>query len=197
MTDSKLCSVEGCGNTGRIRAGLCGKHYMRLRTHGHTRTTVKRAPRGAPVKWIADHVDYKDDECLEWPFARYSNGYAMINSPLGAMSASRFMCISAHGMPRRKRMDAAHSCGNGHLACCNPQHLRWATRTSNLEDRKVHGTLLLGEKHPRAKLNEDSVREIRRLRDEMTQSELGRRFGVSFQTVSEIQLRKKWTHVDD
>lgn len=30
----RTCSVEGCEQTGRIKVGMCGKHYQRLKKHG-------------------------------------------------------------------------------------------------------------------------------------------------------------------
>lgn len=54
-----------------------------------------------------------------------------------------------------------------------------------------------GASHPFAKLNDDAVREIRRLHaDEgLSYNEIGRRFGVSGQTVRLIVLRRTWRHV--
>lgn len=44
--DERTCSVDGCeGPHGRITAGMCSKHYQRLRTYG---TTVDRPPR----RWV-------------------------------------------------------------------------------------------------------------------------------------------------
>lgn len=35
------CSVEGCDYSGKVRLGLCGKHYMRQRRTGDTATVRK------------------------------------------------------------------------------------------------------------------------------------------------------------
>jgi hypothetical protein len=78
-----------------------------------------------------------------------------------------------------------HSCGNGHLGCINPHHLRWGSHPENMSDKTIHGTA------PR-KLTESEVRSIRALRGKMPQHQIGALFGVSKGTVWKIQLRKKW-----
>lgn len=53
-----------------------------------------------------------------------------------------------------------------------------------------------GERHGNAKLTAEDVRLLRALRaDGATLAELGRRFGVSEKTCSEIALRRAWRHV--
>lgn len=75
-------------------------------------------------------------------------------------------------------------------------NLRIDTPAGNSADMELHGTLLLGEKNHLAKLNEQSVREIRRLRGVTSQAELGRRFGVSKQAIGFVQRRVVWRHVN-
>jgi hypothetical protein len=55
-----------------------------------------------------------------------------------------------------------------------------------------------GERKTSAKLTESDVREIRRAyaAGEATQSTLGVRFGVSQVKISQVVLRKNWTHID-
>jgi hypothetical protein len=55
----------------------------------------------------------------------------------------------------------------------------------------------VGEDNGRAKLTEDDVREIRRLRaGGRTIVSLGEQFGVTHNMISRIELRKAWTHID-
>lgn len=73
-------------------------------------------------------------------------------------------------------------------------NLRWDTRGANAEDRRMHGTMLLGENHPRAKLTEDDVREIRRLVSTgWSDAGVARRFNVDKALVRRIRLRRAWT----
>lgn len=53
-----------------------------------------------------------------------------------------------------------------------------------------------GANHPKAKLTEDEVREIRRLYSEgHTQTALAARYGIAQVNISQIVLRKHWKHV--
>lgn len=54
------------------------------------------------------------------------------------MAASRAMCILANGLPPDGKTFAIHSCGNGHLSCVNPKHLRWGSPKENAQDARLH-----------------------------------------------------------
>ncbi len=55
-----------------------------------------------------------------------------------------------------------------------------------------------GERSVLAKLTEDQVREIRALRrdEKLSYSEIGRRFGVTYQCVSDICNYKRWKYIE-
>ncbi len=76
-------------------------------------------------------------------------------------------------------------------------NLVWGTYSKNNgEDRRRDGTLLLGETHPRAKLTEESVLEIRRLHEgKWPISNLARRFQVTETCISSIVKRRTWRHI--
>jgi len=52
-----------------------------------------------------------------------------------------------------------------------------------------------GEKHPRSKLTEAQVREIRSAEGKATATELAERFGVTVQNIIQILKRRTWKHV--
>jgi len=79
----------------------------------------------------------------------------------------------------------------GHPNCVNPAHLRVGSFAENMRDTISDGTSNRGTKHPKCKLTEAQVREIR-ARSEESQTSLGAEFGVSHQTISLIILRKNW-----
>lgn len=81
----------------------------------------------------------------------------------------------------------AHSCGNGHTGCVNPNHLRWDTRTGNLSDKLIHGTHNRGEKSPVSKLTNQEVEKIRALLSVKTQAEIALMFGVTQSNISKIK----------
>ncbi len=69
-------------------------------------------------------------------------------------------------------------------------NLRWATAQGNQKDRIVHGTSNRGERHGNSKLTRDAVLAIRK--SDLTQRQLARDFGVSFQTISSVVSGKTW-----
>jgi len=52
-----------------------------------------------------------------------------------------------------------------------------------------------GDNYPRAKLNEEKVREIRSLFGQLTISQLARKYDVGWDTVKRIVTRQRWAHV--
>ena len=62
---------------------------------------------------------------------------------------------------------------------------------------KVKKTRCTGEDSGTAKLNEEKVREIKKLLSEnkLTQNEIGIKYNVSHRTISNIKIGKSWSHV--
>ena len=145
----RKCKITECnGNshhmTGAAR-GFCLSHYKRWRRHGDA--CGGGTQRGAPAKYIKDVVaDYRGKECLIWPFAKTSAGYAWLHNPKGSCLVSRIVCEDKNGPAPTENHEAAHSCGNGHLGCIAPNHLHWATRSENQLERSAHGTSNRGER---------------------------------------------------
>ena len=75
----------------------------------------------------------------------------------------------------------------------NDWNLEWATHTVNMNDTVYHGTSTQGEKHPKAKLTENDVKEIRASTE--TERALAARYGVSQVSIHFIKTRKTWKHV--
>ena len=138
-------------------------------------------------------IPHRADECLFWPFNRVAFGYGRISIDGKQRYVHRIVCAATHGP---SALHAAHSCGNGHLGCVNPSHLRWATLSENNHDKIKHGTSSRGTKNPTAKLTDENVREIRRLKGTMTQNALAAKFGVSKQTISLLLKGGVWGWVD-
>lgn len=189
-TPKPPCSVAGCSRQSRER-GLCGLHYHRLLRHGDPLGGKKL--HGAPLAWITALVDYKGSDCItDWPFWKNPDGYAGIYFRGEQMAAARALCILANGPPPTPAHEVCHNCGNGHLSCLNPHHLRWGTRAENAADRVIHGTDHRGEKHPQAKLTAAQVVEIRAMRGTVSQVILAKIYGVSQSAISGIQRRTRW-----
>lgn len=60
----------------------------------------------------------------------------------------------------------------------------------------VVGPKLAGEKHPRAKLTQKQVDEIRRLSKQHSNKEVAERFGINQSTVSRITSGKRWANAE-
>lgn len=196
----KACSVDDCNGNGHYsaqgRKGLCSLHYKRLWRHGDPLGGITK--NGEPMQFIIDFViPYKGEECLSWPFAKIEGGRGRIYVKGKLEVASRYVCELAHGAPPTPKHEAAHSCGNGHLGCVNPNHLSWKTRLENKADELLHGTRNRGERQGLSKLKKSEVLEILSLKGTSTQTEIASKYGVSRSRISEIHNRKAWAWLSE
>jgi len=76
-------------------------------------------------------------------------------------------------------------------------NLQWGTKQEQHKDREVHRTSTRGSQNPRAKLDEDKIREARRIREEKkwTYKRLGKKFGVSTKNIHFALTGRSWKHV--
>lgn len=151
----------------------------------------KIADKGSSEAFLRKHLDTSVTYCILWPYRLTSAGYglAVINGK--QMSASRWMCVLAHGEPTPPRDHAAHLCGNP--SCVNPNHLKWKTHRENMLDRLEHGTENIGENNGRTTLTEEDVRAIRAAPPAL--KPLMEKYGMSKHGISKIRGRKRWGHV--
>lgn len=144
------------------------------------------------LQWIKDHLDYPHEYCLIWPFGRDKvSGRGSLQFEGRSQYAHRVMCRLAKGEPPTPEHEAAHSCGNGHLACVNPNHLGWKTVSENHLDTSQHGRRSYGERV----LNDEMVAEIRALQGKEKQKDVAARYGVSAPTISHIWYGRTHTAV--
>jgi HNH endonuclease len=72
-------------------------------------------------------------------------------------------------------------------------NLRWATHAENHEDKNLHGTNLVGERNPTARLSNSQVKEIKqRLAGGAKQKDLAAHFGVHKCTIQAIAAGRNW-----
>lgn len=190
MATPKICSIPGCDKLYYGRS-YCQTHYQKWWKYGDPLKTVKPDCLG----WIERHVDYSGDDCLIWPFAVNTGGYPAAIPFRGKKTrAHRAMCTLAHGDPPSEKHHAAHLCGNGHLCCINPRHLRWKTTKENAADTIRHGNTLRGHKHHGVILTEDDVVEIRKVMASKSRQgrALARKYGVNPTTILAIHHRRSW-----
>ena len=190
-----ICSVAACNKPATHR-GWCGVHYGRWRRHGDP--LGGGTANGEPRRFLETVVmPFEGDECLPWPYATNSAGYGKLSVDGKLVHVHRLACEARWGPPPSPKHEAAHSCGKGHLGCCNPKHVSWKTPAENQRDKLAHGTAARGAKNALAKLSEEDVREIRRLRGLVSEKEIAKMFGVSRGCISGIFTGKNWSWLND
>ena len=132
------CTLDGCDRQHYGR-GFCLMHYKRWAKYGDP--LAGSTPWGAVQKWVSEvAVPYSGDDCLIFPYSRDTNGYPKMKTATGNRGAHVVVTERTYGPKPTPSHEACHSCGNGHLGCVNPRHLRWGTRTDNVQDAIIHGT---------------------------------------------------------
>lgn len=180
------CSVSGCDSR-RTAKGFCGKHYTRWKAHGDPLAIVqRRAPHlSGPAELARILALPPTSDCIEWPFSRNSANYGRVWIEGKSHQTHRIVCERVHGPAPSSDHEVAHACRNP--PCCNPAHIRWATRVENAQDRVGHGTSLRAMSHPGAKLSDEQALYIINNPEGLSQNALARRFAVSQTLVSYIQ----------
>lgn len=187
----RICSVLDCGKP-HLGLGYCSVHYYRAKNGG----PVMRIPRGTrtnTLKMICLSTESKS--CIIWPYSRNNMGYGTVSWEGRTQSAHRVICRLVHGEPPTPEHEAAHSCGKGHLGCCNPNHLSWKTPKENILDKEIHGTTPWGETHSNSRLTENQVRSIRA--SLLSDPDLAAIYGVARSTISRIQSGKLWARLKE
>jgi len=133
------------------------------------------------------------DDCWLWTAVRMPVGYGKFWHLGKTLLAHRF-AMEASGASA-EGMIVCHRCDNP--PCVNPAHLFLGTYKDNRDDMVAKGRAIpaRGAQLPQAVVSETIVSEIRKLRGIERQKDIGARWGISQQTVSEIMLRKIWRHV--
>jgi len=91
-----------------------------------------------------------------------NKGYPVVPVCRGSrrtMTQVHRLVLEAFRGPCPPGMVACH--GNGDRADPRLTNLRWDTPRANMADQYIHGTRVLGERHPQAKLTDQEVAEIR------------------------------------
>jgi Helix-turn-helix domain len=182
-----LCCVGDCSNVAN-HSRYCSKHYIALRKTGDPlKVEIKsKAGKGDAQRFLANVLRTFTDECIFWPYSTIG-GIAYIRYEYDTVLVPRLICELMYGLPPSDAHQAAHLCGNGHLACINWRHISWKTHDNNTNDRIIHGT---------TKLNIEDIREIRRLADSgLSQREISLRFNVHEAHISRVVRKKIWRSI--
>jgi hypothetical protein len=127
------------------------------------------------------------DEC--WPWRGYKDrgyGYFVWN---GRLTGAHELALSfTTGEMRGNGLDTCHSCDNAE--CCNPAHLRFDTRLSNVQEMDARG-----RRRSHSTISEADVLMMRNRRAAgARQKDLAEQFGISQGMVSMIVRGQRWAH---
>lgn len=75
------------------------------------------------------------------------------------------------------------------------KNLKWGSAKDNAIDRAKHGNTLVGSRSPNAKLDERSVKEIRKKRGIYSLNYLAKEYQVSKRLILLVCQRKSWGHI--
>jgi len=137
-------------------------------------------------------------DCLIWTGAKNQGGYGVIGiSGRRAILAHRASWIIHFGdIPNG--LCVLHRCDI--RDCVNPDHLFLGTYLDNNNDMIEKGRRrnVCGTDHPRAKLTNDDVRAIRKLRSEgALYRELSSQFNVGITAIRNLLIGKTWKAIGD
>lgn len=132
-----------------------------------------------------------EHECWEWR-GDTNKGYGVFTYRGRVRGAHELALSFSTGEKRHPNLDTCHSCDNP--LCCNPAHLRFDTRQSNVDDMRQRGRAPVGDRAPNAgKLNSAIVQIIRERRElGAPQKVLAEQYGISPAYVSEIVRGRVW-----
>lgn len=133
------------------------------------------------------------DDCWEWQGPKTIYGYGVIKRRGKTYMAHRVSYELQYGaIP--EDVILCHKCDN--RPCVNPFHLFTGSYADNARDMVSKDRQAKGEHSGMAKLTAEQVREARELAKTMTYAAIGRKYGVSYGTISRIVHREGWMHVE-
>lgn len=134
------------------------------------------------------------NDCWEWMGGRYHSGHGSTGADINGERRTHRLSWVFHNGPIPNGACVLHACDNP--PCVNPKHLFLGSQLENVADMKAKGRTAIGEQHSQARLKEDDVRNIFRLKNAgCSLQELSTQFGVSKSCICSILKRRLWPHV--
>lgn len=124
--------------------------------------------------------------------SRHSHGYLMVRLERKLYYVHHLVAMVFIG-PRPPGFDVCHNDGNP--ANARADNLRYDTRSANISDTALHGTMRRrrGADHHNAKLTESDIIAIRA--DHRSSRTIAAELGVDHKTVHSARARMTWKHV--
>lgn len=158
-----------------------------------------RAVHQERIEWLREVAAREPTgRCIDWPWRTGPKGYPPIMALAGARDVlTSHVLMEILGRPRPSpEHGVLHSCDRP--PCLAPWHLRWGTLQENVDDMVQRARHVRGEKHPRAKLTEEAVREIRAaVAAGASHRSQARAYGVGHAAIGRIIHGRRWAHVSD
>jgi len=148
-------------------------------------------------KRIIDKIDFDKKECWIWKGSKNKQQYGTFFDGKKTSLAHRLIYSLFINKDISETTQVCHKCDNP--SCVNPYHLFLGTQLDNVKDmiQKNRNHRPKGEKNHKAKLTEKEVLSIRAeyIPHVTTNAELGRKYGVTGESIHAIITRKSWKHI--
>jgi len=144
---------------------------------------------------ICEHGLHCNQCCWLWPGAKDSSGYGNVGMNGKDYITHRAIYIGYHGVTLTPSQLCLHTCDV--KLCCNWWHLYIGDKRQNTKDALQRGQHKKGSSHVFAKLNENQVRQARRLysSDSWSVEDLCNIFPVKKSVMGRIVHYKDWSHL--
>lgn len=141
--------------------------------------------------------DLSENECWEYTGFLNHDGYGQYSDEQHRTRRIHRDVFELHHGPLAQGEIVRHTCDN--RACCNPAHLLKGTQLQNMRDCIERGRFpdRAGEANGRAVLNEQLVRDLRKLYSSGMWSYglLGQLFGIKKTTIAYLLKGKSWKNI--
>lgn len=161
-------------------------------------------PRPMPSKCAPRHLSLQEkleyysepglkDGCRVWTGTLSGSGYGQMWWQGRMQSAHVLSWFNGAGFMPRPGKIICHHCDNPR--CIEYDHLFMGTQSDNRNDmyQKGRGADRKGEVHPLSKLTAKEVLAIRDAKG--THSQIALQFEITRQTVGDIKLKRRWSHL--
>lgn len=143
---------------------------------------------------IVGNPETIDGLCRLWTGGKV-RGYGSISIGMGkGMSTHRASYEVTHDRELTSDIHIRHLCHNP--LCTNPDHLAIGDAQDNANDRMEAGRVLIGEKHPRAKISGETAKGIgEAIKHGLKNSKIADKFGCSIKIIDKIRSGHSWSSV--